>query len=39
MYLNEAHFIEHIHRYYGILNDEKYQWISPSIAIGAYKFT
>lgn len=30
---NEAHFIEHIHRYYGILNDEKYQWISPSIAI------
>lgn len=30
---NEAHFIEPIHRYYGILNDEKYQWISPYIAI------
>ena len=30
---DKDHFIEHIHRYYGVLNDEKYQWISPSLAI------
>ena len=30
---NKDHFIVHIHRYYGVLNDEKYQWVSPSLAI------
>lgn len=30
---DKDHFIVHIHRYYGVLNDEKYQWVSPSLAI------